>query len=222
MRKRRVVLFDDDPIVLELLQLYFEERGYEVVALLEPVACPVYLDGAGCDKSLPCADIMITDLMMPTMSGVELLELQARRGCRLDIRNKAVISGSHDRASLEAVRRLGCMSFDKPFHFPQLIRWVYECEARMDLSKPLGQQRRERRDACLARAVVSVHPQGDAWVAEVVNRSDSGLCLRLDRALEVSQLLNVRTELPAASGRLVVRWTRPEPAGGFLAGMSFR
>jgi DNA-binding NtrC family response regulator len=222
MRQRRAILFDDDPAVLGLLTLWFGERGYEVMSFDEPVQCPVYAGRGGCDRRQPCGDIMITDLQMPAMSGLELLELQACRGCGLDVRNKAVLSGSLDAAALEAVRRLGCAAFAKPFRLARLEEWVRGCESRMDLSLPLGIRRRERREECRAEAVVAVGPEGHESVAELLNRSDSGLCIRLDRPLAVEQVLHLRTPLPAPAARLTVRWTRPDAAGRFLAGTSSR
>ena len=220
MRKRRVLLFDDDPAILDVLALFFEERGYDVIAFREPVACPVYESGDRCDKEHPCGDLMITDLEMPGMSGLELLKLQARRGCRLTLRNKAVLSGNLDRASREAIHSLGCATFPKPCRFSALAPWVEECEQRMDLSKPLGLRRRERRDACCSGAVFRVEREAALCTAEVVNRSDSGLCVRLDRPLAVAQVLSLQSRLPLPSDRLLVRWMRPDSRGAYLAGMS--
>ncbi len=220
MRKRRALLFDDDPAILDLLTLFFEDRGYEVFACREPVACPVYDDGAPCDKKRPCGDLMLTDLEMPGRSGYELLELQARMGCTLTAKNKAVLSGSIDPATGEAIRNLGCATFLKPCRLSTLAAWVEGCEQRMDLSQPLGLRRREQRKACSSGAVCTIEREADLLTAELVNRSDSGLCLRLDRPLVVAQVHNVQSRLPLPSDRLLVRWLRPDAGGAYLAGLS--
>jgi len=220
MRKRRAILYDDDPAILNLLTMFFEGRGYDVLACREPVACPVYDSGDRCDKKRPCGDLMITDLEMPRMSGLELLKLQTRRGCRLTVRNKAVLSGNLDPASREAIRSLGCTTFRKPCRFSSLAPWVDGCEQRMDLSQTLGVQRVERRAACCSEAVFTIGREACTCTAEVVNRSDSGLCVRIDRPLAVAQLLSLQSRMPLPSDRLLVRWTRPDAGGGYLAGMS--
>ena len=220
MRKRRAILFDDDPAILRTLSLFFEERGYEVIACEEPVACQIYEDSLRCDKMHPCGDLMITDLEMPRMSGFELLRLQTERGCKLNIRNKAVLSGNLDRASCEALRNLGCVAFQKPCRLVTLAAWVEECERRMDLSQPLGIRRCERRVACGSGTVFRFKREVEFFTAEVVNQSNSGLCIRLDQRLAVAEVLSLHSDKPLPSERLVVRWLKPDTDGGYLAGMS--
>jgi DNA-binding response OmpR family regulator len=219
MRKRRAILYEDDRAILTGLTEFFEDLGYEVIAFEEPVICPVYGEGAHSDKERPCGDIMITDLLMPRMSGLELIKLQAARGCKLTIRNKAIHSGSLEPATLAVIRSLGCAAFLKPCRLSTLAAWVRECEQRMDLSRPLGLQRKEPRETCRSGAVFSAEHAADLYVAEVVNKSGSGLCVRVDKPLAEAQILNLQTRLPLSSDRLQVRWTRPLD-GGFLAGMS--
>jgi CheY-like chemotaxis protein len=219
MRRRRVILFDDDPFVLDALSHLFEDRGYDVIACREAVACAVYEASPSCDRERPCADIMITDLQMPGMNGIQLFETQARRGCPLTFMNKAVLSGSLDAAALEAIRRLGCASFRKPTRPAQLREWILECEFRMDLSRPLGVLRKESREAC-TDLHVTVGLEGGEYRAEVLNRSHSGRCLRIGREVAVAQMLAVRTPPAAPTERFEVRWTKPEVTGTFLAGAS--
>lgn len=90
----------------------------------------------------------------------------------------------------------------------------------MDLSQPLGVRRRQRRESFFSRAVFKVEREADLFSAKVVNRSDSGLCGRLDRPLAVAGVLSLETRLSLSSDRLLVRWLRPQTSGGYLAGMS--
>jgi len=83
MRKPRVIIFDDEPSLLELLELCFAKWGYEVFSYSTPVVCPLNGSSAGiCESHAPCADLVISDFQMPQMTGIELFQLQAQRGCR--------------------------------------------------------------------------------------------------------------------------------------------
>jgi hypothetical protein len=71
------------------------------------------------------------------MNGIEFLNAQTQRGCKLDNRNKAIISGQMDNEQKKIVDRLGCKFFQKPFKLSDLSDWLDECEKRMDLSEPV-------------------------------------------------------------------------------------
>jgi CheY-like chemotaxis protein len=139
VRKRRAIIYDDNEVILEMLKSFLANRDYEVICFNEPSACPIYgEDAKSCPKTGQCADVMITDLKMPRMTGIELLRQQADRGCKLDVRNKVVISGYAGEEDFEAIRKLGCAFFKKPFELSELSEWLDECEKRIDLSLPLG------------------------------------------------------------------------------------
>jgi DNA-binding response OmpR family regulator len=70
----KVLVVDDDPVILELLRLNFEMEGFEVVS-----AC----DGrAGFDRAVTEGpDLVISDIMMPNVDGLEMLQqLRAEPG----------------------------------------------------------------------------------------------------------------------------------------------
>jgi len=139
MRKPRVIILDDEPLVLDMLGRFFTHKGYEIFSSAEPIICPLYERCAeSCEKMVPCADVVITDLKMPKMTGIELLERQTQRGCKLDIRNKAVISAHFDDDSIKRINELRCAHFEKPFRLSVLSEWLHKCEQRTDFSKPLN------------------------------------------------------------------------------------
>jgi YesN/AraC family two-component response regulator len=82
--------------------------------------------------------MIITDFQMPKMNGLQLLKAQTERGCKIDIRNKAVISGYIDGSNNHIMDTLGCSYFSKPFQFKELSGWLADCEKRIDLSQPVG------------------------------------------------------------------------------------
>jgi CheY-like chemotaxis protein len=69
----RVVLVDDEPDALEFLALVLEQEGAEVAPFADPVAA---LD----DLTNRRADVVLSDLYMPEMSGWELLERARGKG----------------------------------------------------------------------------------------------------------------------------------------------
>jgi CheY-like chemotaxis protein len=131
-RKLRALLFEDDPILRELLILLIEGQGYEVRAYSEPLHCPVYSAGGTCDcpEGTACADVMVTDVEMPRVTGLQMLADQLGHGCRTDVRNVAVMSGGWTAQRLEVARDLGCKTFDKPFAMVAFNRWLAECAER--------------------------------------------------------------------------------------------
>jgi len=132
VRRLRALVLDDDESIRQLLVALLRGRGYEVIDHPEPIHCTVYdREHCACREGFTCGDVMITDVEMPRVSGLDLLEDQRRRGCKVDTRNVAVMSGGWTREGLERARGMGCTIFDKPFKIPELRAWLAECEARL-------------------------------------------------------------------------------------------
>jgi CheY-like chemotaxis protein len=138
MRKPRAIICEDDTTILDVLTKYLSDLNYEVLSCNNPTECSIYNKHVdSCLTRDPCCDILITDYKMPQMNGIELIQKQFQRGCQLDIRNKAIITGHIDDESREVIEQLGCKLFEKPFMLPELLDWLKECEKRFDLSRPL-------------------------------------------------------------------------------------
>lgn len=132
MRKPRIIIFDDDTIILELLNNHFSRMNYEVQCFNQPILCPP------CENTNPCADIIITDFQMPRINGFELLNHQTQKGCTINIKNKAIVSGALPEEHIDKVSELAGTFFEKPFSLKELDAWTKECVSRVDLSQPLG------------------------------------------------------------------------------------
>jgi hypothetical protein len=72
------------------------------------------------------------------MTGMELLEMQHSRGCKLTSKNKALMTGKDDSQLRERAAVLGCRFLSKPVPIETLLTWIKECEERFDLSEPLA------------------------------------------------------------------------------------
>jgi CheY-like chemotaxis protein len=139
MRKPRVIVVDDDDLILTVFRHLFESMGYEVLTADTPMTCAFYRELADdCPQHDRCTDILITDNTMPNMTGLELLEMQHHRGCKLTSKNKALMTGNPDSGIREHADVLGCKFFQKPMPIFDITEWVKECEGRVDLSEPLA------------------------------------------------------------------------------------
>ena len=221
MRRRRAIIYDDEPVVLEMLAMFLSRRGYEVHSFPEPVLCPIFMNNdRHCHNDKPCADVVITDFKMPGMSGVELLQRQIAKGCRLDIRNKAIISGFVDEDAVTNLGDLGCAFFRKPFPLRELGEWLDGCEQRMPVSVAVGVPRKERREAVQIKVTYTLPSQPDKFNGIVTNFSDSGFCLRMDRGLTDEKIVLVNEDLPVSCREASARWTMKMPDASFIAGFA--
>ncbi|OYX30716.1 MAG: hypothetical protein B7Y99_11260 [Caulobacterales bacterium 32-69-10] len=69
--RRRILVADDDPILREIASEHLTQAGYEV-ALVE--------DGVQALKAVAAApfDLIVTDMVMPNLDGIELLQALKR------------------------------------------------------------------------------------------------------------------------------------------------
>lgn len=108
------MVVEDDADIRECVQMLLEDEGFEVVT-----AC----NGAEAEAELermddPC--VMLLDLMMPVMSGWELLE-RLRRGGKLDDGLHVVVISASP-THLEGGEAVVCMR--KPVRAEQLLEAV--------------------------------------------------------------------------------------------------
>lgn len=220
-RKPRAIIFDDDSSIRDVLTRFFVMRKFEVLAFGDPApVCAVGGKGVDmCQDSNACCDILITDINMPGADGVELLEQQELKGCRLDRRNKAVITGYPDEQNRRRVQSLGCSFFKKPFTLSVLSEWLAGCEQRLDLNRPLSTRRREDRfENC--RAITFVDAAGDDPKNGVaLNVSPAGLCLKVSTPLRREQTIRVQGSHFPSTREASVRWVRQIEKDAFLVGL---
>lgn len=135
--KPRVLIFEDDDILRSTLEDVLKGLEYEVVAFSNPGVCPNYdSDNHNCPLDYACADIIISDVNMPTLTGLELMEDRRRKGCKAKYR--ALMSGDWSDSNLQHAQELGCKVFHKPFNLRQMFQWLDDCSKQIDPARKLS------------------------------------------------------------------------------------
>ena len=113
-RKRRVVIIDDDPAFGELLTSLVGGLGHDAVIKEDSSASHTY--------EIRDSDIVFVDLMMPKVSGIQVLEQLARQ----NVKSAIVLVSSNDKYLLEAEQVVKKLDLDllgvlhKPFQLPDV------------------------------------------------------------------------------------------------------
>ena len=133
-RNQRIILFEDDQNIRGVLEQLLKVNGHEIFTYEDPSLCELqHLHDCQCEENEICADIIITDIDMPNVSGLEFVDSQMRKGCK--IQNIAVMSGAWSEEKMEQARNLGCEIFQKPFSLSSIAEWVDKCVESMDQHK---------------------------------------------------------------------------------------
>ncbi|HSQ78852.1 MAG TPA: response regulator [Nitrospirota bacterium] len=222
MRKRRVIIFGDNVDVANVLKEYFTLRGYDALTFHEPVSCPLYKNGAECSEVHPCADIVIADLNLPAMNGLDLLRAQSRHGCKVPAANKALMSGDLDYDDARhGTKELGCQYLQKPFIFGEISAWLDAREPFMDLSLPLGTRRQGKRIDCReeVECLIAGHDKPVKGIA--LNRGPAGLCLKIARRVSAGQAITLHAGPSHSPQTALVRWVVADEDGSSLVGLQY-
>lgn len=121
-----VLLAEDDAPSRQIYSTVLEGEGYRVIEVPDGQSALDVLNGEP-------VDLLVTDIMMPGMTGIELLE-RARR-IQPDLRAIVMTGHKTSEAVIGALRNRACEFLEKPFRTEDLIEAV-----RLVLSTNLGMQ----------------------------------------------------------------------------------
>ncbi len=134
LSSRRVLVIDDEEVVHASLRRILARLGLQVEA--------VYTAQEGIDRlSAEPFDLVITDLMMPRMNGVEMLEVLQERGIRVPT---LMITGYPTIRTAVKAMRLGAMDYiAKPFRRKELlgpVKRALRLDAEIDADVPVARR----------------------------------------------------------------------------------
>jgi DNA-binding NtrC family response regulator len=134
--KLRILVFDDDEDIRNLLQTALESKGHEVTTLSDPSMFPFFnQETCPCPQGRPCADILIADNVMPKVEGIDFFKKLRVAGCHpLTAGNVAIISGYLTIHYMNELNDMGIHYFRKPFELDAIYTWVEECKGRIEAS----------------------------------------------------------------------------------------
>ena len=125
--KYRTVLCEDNDYVREVINFILDERGHEIFAFSNAADCPIHFQHECiCTDTNTCADIIISDVSMPKIDGLEFVKRLRAKGCQ--IKNIALASGYWTEADVDKAIGLGCTVFHKPVRPKELDEWLNKCE----------------------------------------------------------------------------------------------
>jgi hypothetical protein len=221
MRKPRVVIFNDDGYIKRELTTFFNNNDYETFIVTESVTCPIYgkKDRKSCAGPVFCCDLMVAAHDIEESKGVDLFMRQSRIGCKLTSRNKAIIIPSpvHDR--LDRIAALGITIFESPLDFGVFEAWVKDCESRMDLTQRLAVMRGANRNASSKKVQFRLSGEDVDIVAQTVNVSSYGICLKTSNPLKRGQVLHFVDQIGADAEEGIVQWAKKLEDGWYRAGV---
>lgn len=111
---KNIIVLDDEPANIYLIEGLLLENGYEVTSFLDPFQCLEYLENN-------TADVLLLDLMMPGISGHEVLDKLKANEKTKDI-IVLMVTAKTDSRALEQSFNKGAVDFiKKPFEEIELL-----------------------------------------------------------------------------------------------------
>ena len=111
----KLLVVDDEIALCDLLRHFFIKQGYRVVMATSGTEALAQVT-----KEQP--DLMLLDVKMPKMSGIEVLKQMRARGDEVKV---VMVSATRDDVTINEAKRLGAIDYvTKPFHLDYLEQVV--------------------------------------------------------------------------------------------------
>jgi len=113
----KILVIDDDMTALDIVDLLFEDQGYEVIRRADGVSALECVSEAN-------PDVILIDLMMPKMNGQECIKELRNRGIKVPI---VAFTALDDPEVHQEARDAGCnLVLTKPCKSKELVREIEE------------------------------------------------------------------------------------------------
>jgi len=120
--KKRILIADDEAALLRTMTFILKRKGYETVAVDNGRSA--YNKILETYKNKNPFDLVITDIQMPGLSGIELTKKLSEDGITVPI---LAITGYGNMAMVVKLMRAGCKDYlDKPFSMQELMGRITE------------------------------------------------------------------------------------------------
>ena len=135
--KYRTIVCEDNENVREIFNYILQERGHEVFSFEDAGDCPLMsCSECKCNHNRYCSDLIITDVSMPKVNGLEFVENLRKKDCQ--IKNIALVSGYWTDESITKAKELDCTVFYKPVAPVELFEWIATCEREINPQRLLS------------------------------------------------------------------------------------
>ena len=134
--KLRVFLFEDNETVREAFSEWLTLHGHDVIAFPDADRFCSGADICLCGDKEICGDVLLCDVNLPGMTGLELMTYLKQKKCRIP--NVALMSGWWTAESRKEANKLGFTTFRKPVDMAKIFEWVTDCETSTDADRTLG------------------------------------------------------------------------------------
>ncbi|MEB3830378.1 response regulator [Phormidium sp. CCY1219] len=128
-----ILLVEDDANYAKIVQLVFEKANlpFTLQVVKNGEEAQLYLShcngGGKSDRATPMPKLVLTDINMPRLSGLELLAWIADKP-RLKHLPVVVMSSCFDEEQIQTIERLGARAyFTKPFSLKELLNRLTTC-----------------------------------------------------------------------------------------------
>lgn len=138
--KKRVFIVDDEPKIGDLFSNVLQRDGYQVETFMNPLDM---LDRLGDEANQP--DVVLADMMLPDLSGVELLEVLEERGVSVPV----IIMTAHSsvQTAVEAMQHGAFHYLQKPINLEEMRALLTKALKMHDVQKELNTIKDKQRAA---------------------------------------------------------------------------
>lgn len=131
MRKTRTIVLEDNQTEQGILKYLLSARNHEVFTYDNPSICPLQLNPeCRCNSDERCTDILISDLNMPIINGLDYIKNQRLKGCKC--KSVALVSSELSEEVRKRAEELSCKVFSKPYDISDIFSWIDDVENNMD------------------------------------------------------------------------------------------